>query len=91
MHILAIICFAGAFIAAVFAVIFQRRDMVPEYGSTMGGEMMTAGIWSLASLLCALGSLAFVAWYFSILVFAGVFALSFAIRMLVERIPKRSA
>jgi hypothetical protein len=90
MNILALICFVVALSAAVVAVVLQRRDIVPGYGTTMGGQMLSSSIWSLASLLAAISSLALVRWYFSVLVFIGVFALSFAVRALVERIPKRA-
>lgn len=90
MHIFAVICFAGAFLAAVFAVVYQRSDMTPNHASTMGGQMTAGAIWSLVSLLCAAGSLAFVRWYFSVIIFVAVYALSFLARVLVDRIPKRS-
>jgi hypothetical protein len=90
MHILAIVCFAGALTTAIFAVVIQRCDMTRDRGSTMGGQMTTGAIWSLTSLFCAVGSLVFVRWYFSILVYVGVFILSFLIRILIERIPKKS-
>ena len=91
MRIFAIVCFAGAFLAVVFAIVYQRNDITPQRGSTMGGQMTAAAIWSLASLLCAAGSLAFVRWYFSIIIFVTVYVLSFLVRAFVSRIPKRSA
>ncbi|MFA5081107.1 MAG: hypothetical protein WC474_01005 [Hydrogenophilaceae bacterium] len=54
----------------------------------MGGEMTAGLIWVVTSLLCALGSLAFMAWYSSVLVFFGVIALSFLVRIAVARIAR---
>jgi len=72
----------------LFAIIYQRRDIVPNYGGTMGGEMTTGFVWVIASLLSAAGSVALIPWYFSMLVFFLVFALSFLVRILVAWIPK---
>lgn len=90
MNILATLCFAGALLAMVYAIVFQRRDLHPERGGSMGGEMTAGLIWLVASLLGALGSLAFVPWYGSILVFFGIYAFSFLVRSVVARIPKRA-
>lgn len=89
MHTLAITSFALAFFVMLFAVFYQRRDLHPKYGNTMGGQMTTGVIWILASLLCAAGASLLIPWYFSIPVFFLVFAFSFPVRTIVERIPKR--
>lgn len=88
MNILAIICFTVAVLLMIVAVIYQRRDMLPNYGSTMGGEMTAGALWLLVSLLAACGSLAFIHWILSFLLFLGLFALSFLIRALIARIAK---
>lgn len=90
MHALAITCFVLAFFVMVFAVFYQRRDLHPSYGSTMGGQMTSGVIWILAALLCAIGASMMIPWYFSIPVFFVVLALSFLVRTIVARIPKRS-
>ncbi|PLY15917.1 MAG: hypothetical protein C0631_05015 [Sedimenticola sp.] len=84
----AIICIAFALLLFVAAILYQRHDMVPKYGGTMGGEMTTGVMWVGVSLFSALGSLAYFHWFFAGLVFLLVFMLSFLIRMLVARIPK---
>jgi phosphatidylglycerophosphate synthase len=88
MKILAIICYTAALITMIFAVVYQRKDIDPDHGGTMGGEMTTGFIWILASLLCAVGSVALIPWYLSIFVFFLVLAISFLVRTLVSRIPK---
>lgn len=89
MTVIAFLCVAGAVLAMVLAVAYQRRDIVPGRGGTMGGEMTAGLIWLLAALLGAVGSLAFMPWYFSVLVFVAVLALSFLVRMWVARLAKR--
>jgi hypothetical protein len=89
MPLLPTLSFSTALLAMLFAILYQRRDMRPGTGGTMGGEMTAGLIWVVASLLCALGSLAFVPWYFAIGVFVVAMALSFLVRMGVARIPKR--
>jgi hypothetical protein len=86
---LAIAFFVIALLLMAAAIRYQRREMVPGYGGTMGGEMTTGVIWLGASLFSALGALAFVHWLFAGLIFIGVFLLSFLNRTLVARIPKR--
>lgn len=81
----AIICFGIAFLVALVAIAYQRADIRADYGSTMGGEMTTGGFWGIASLCCAGGSLAFVPWFVSPLVFVVVYGSSFVIRKIVER------
>lgn len=88
MKIFALVCFAAALLAMLFAVVYQRSDIDPERGGSMGGEMTTGFIWVLASLFCAIGSLALIPWYLSIPVFFLVLALSFLVRVLVSRVPK---
>ncbi len=86
-----ILCFTGALIAAVFAIICQCRDIVPGYGNTMGSEMLVGGIWSLVSILCATGSVAFIPWCFSALILIVIYAFSFVVRLLIERLFTSSA
>lgn len=89
MLIFATLCFSVAFLAIVLAVIYQWRDSVPHYGNTMGGEMTTGLIWTVASLLCALGSLAYLHWLLAIAVFFSTLAVSFMLRMLIARLRQK--
>lgn len=89
MHLLAIICFISASAAMLLAILYQRRDLHPSYGNTMGGQMTVGVIWLLASVLSALGIAVLTTWYWSIPVFFLVFALSFVVRTIVARVPKR--
>ena len=79
-----ILCFTGALLGAVFAIVFQYRDIVPDFGNTMGGEMVVGNTWGLVALLCAAGSLAFVPWYVSALLVIVIYAFSFPVRLLIE-------
>lgn len=85
MSMLAIVCLIAALLSMLFAVVYQRRDLRPGRGGSMGGEMTAGLIWLVAALLGAVGSLAFIAWYFSLLVFFGTVALSFLVRIAVAR------
>lgn len=89
MPLLPTLAFSAALLASLFAIVYQRRDMRPGTGGTMGGEMTAGLIWAVASLLWALGSLAFAPWYLAIGVFVAAMALSFLVRLGVARIPKR--
>jgi hypothetical protein len=89
LNLLALFCLAVSGLAIGYAVYYQRRDMVPGYGGTMGGEMTIGLIWLLAGLLFGLGMAAFVPWYLAILAGIALVALSFAVRRLVASVPKR--
>ncbi len=89
MPLLPTLAFSAALLATLFAIIYQRRDMRPGTGGTMGGEMTAGLVWVVASLFWALGALAFVPWYLAIVVFGAAMGLSFLVRMGVARIPKR--
>lgn len=90
MPSVAILCFAAAFLLAVVAVIHQLLDIDPDYGNTMGGEMVTNHLWLLASLCCAAGSLGFLVWYVSLLVAVAVYGLSWCVRWFIEKISTPS-
>lgn len=89
MSLLPTLAFSFALLATLFAITYQRRDMRPGTGGTMGGEMTAGLVWMAASLLWALGSLAFVPWHLAIVVFVAAMGLSFLVRMGVARAPKR--
>lgn len=89
MSLLANLSFAVACLLALLAVLYQRRDLAPGHGGSMGGEMTAGIIWLAVALLSALGSLARVHWLVSILIFFAVIALSFLIRILVARLAAR--
>ncbi|MFH1723195.1 MAG: hypothetical protein ABII00_01095 [Elusimicrobiota bacterium] len=55
-----------------------------DYGSTMGGQMTAGAIRSLAAALAGVGAGLILKWYWGVAVFAGIYALSFAIRAVVE-------
>lgn len=84
MSTFAIICFGGAFLLAIAAVRHQCADFIPHHGNSMGGEIFDLFLWTMASLLVAAGSFAYIDWYFSALVFVGAFVLSFFIRYCVD-------
>lgn len=84
-----LVCFIVSGLAMAYAIYYQRKDMVPGYGATMGGDMTTGVIWLFASVLFGFGSNAFAPWYFSLLVGIAMLMLSFIIRRLVGKIPKR--
>jgi hypothetical protein len=86
MNLLANLCFAAACLLALLAVLYQRRDLAPGHGGSMGGEMTAGVIWLAVALLSALGSLVLVHWLVSILIFFAVLALSFLIRTLIARL-----
>lgn len=89
MTLLAIVCLAASGLMIGYALYYQRRDMVPGYGGTMGGEMTVGLIWLLAALLFGLGVAAFVPWYLAILSCLALVALSFVARRLVASVPKQ--
>ncbi len=88
MNMLALVCYAVAILLMMIAIIHQRRDIVPGYGGTMGGEMTSGVIWLLASFVAAGGALAMMHWVFALLQFLGLWALSFLVRALIGKIPK---
>ena len=86
MTVIAFLCVAGAVLAMVLAVAYQRRDIVPGRGGTMGGEMTAGLIWLVASALCALAALVLLRWYWAVLAFVLTLGLSFMVRILLARI-----
>ncbi len=88
MSPLALASLIGAAVVMVVALVYQRRDLVPGYGGTMGGEMTAGLLWMLAALLVALAALDLMPWYFTPLVWGAVVGLSFPIRIWVARIAK---
>lgn len=89
MPLLPTLALCLALLASILAIVYQRRDMRPGTGGTMGGEMTAGLIWVVAALLWALGSLAWVPWYLAIGMFVAAMGLSFLVRMGVARIPRR--
>lgn len=89
MPLLPALALSFALLASLLAIFYQRRDMRPGTGGTMGGEMTAGLVWVVAALLWGLGSLAWVPWYLAMGVFVAAMALSFLVRMGVARIPKR--
>ncbi len=89
MPIFVLICFCTAILAALSAIVIQWRDIVPNYGNTMGSQMLTGSLWVFVSFVCAVGSLSVVSWFFSILIFLMFFAVSLLVRWLVEGFGKR--
>lgn len=82
------LCIALALLIMVFAVAYQRRDIVRGHGGTMGGEMTTGILWLAAALLMAIGAYGYFPWYVSVLVLIVTILVSFMIRVAVARIPK---
>ncbi len=89
MKVLAFLCWSLALFLTIFAVVYQQRDIRPEYGGTMGGEMTAGFIWVIVSALSAVGALGFVPWYWAGLVFFLVLGLSFVVRAQVAQIHRR--
>ena len=89
MSLFAAISFAVAFMLAIFAIRHQRVDFVPHHGNSMGGEILDLFLWVLVSVFAGAGSLAYIDWYFSALVFVVLFVLSFYIRYCVESWERR--
>lgn len=85
MHYLSIICFAGSALLTRRAVVAQCRDYIPNNGNTSSGEITTLLLLHLAALLAAVGSLAYLHWYFSLIIFLAGSALSFLTRHWVSR------
>lgn len=89
MSVFDLICFGGAFLLAIAAIRHQCVDFVPHYGNTMSGEILDLFLWAMASLLAAAGSIAYLDWYLSALVFIAAFVLSFFIRYGVDNWERR--
>ncbi|MCA9068708.1 MAG: hypothetical protein KDA84_07285 [Planctomycetaceae bacterium] len=81
----ALICFGVAVVLAIVAILYQRWDLVPDYGNTVGGDLVINNLWLIASLSCAAGSLAFVPWIVSLVIAIGVYGLSWWVRRLIEK------
>lgn len=86
MTVLGVLSLALAVILMILAVVYQRRDITPGRGGTMGGEMTAGLMWVVASALCALAALVFLHWYWAVLAFFLTLGLSFGVRVLVARI-----
>jgi hypothetical protein len=84
----AMFCFAAAALLAVNALIYQWRDKRPDYGGTMGGEMTTGLMWLASAVLGALGSADYAGWLMAVIIFVLIMAMSYAIRILISRLPK---
>lgn len=85
MTVVGVVSLALAVMLMLLAVIYQRRDITPGRGGTMGGEMTAGLIWLVASALCALAALVFLHWYWAVLAFFLSLGLSFMVRTLVAR------
>lgn len=86
MTVVGVLSLALAVVLMVLAVVYQRRDVTPGRGGTMGGEMTAGLMWVVASALCALAALVFLGWYWAVLAFFLTIGLSFLVRMLVARV-----
>ncbi len=73
-------------LALIGAILYQRLDYSKGYGSTMGGQMTAGMIWSLAALLCGLGTGIVLTWYWGCAAFIAVYISSFGVRTVVERV-----
>jgi len=86
MNILGLILLGLSVLTMVGALVYQTIDHKKGYGSTMGGEMTSGAIWSLASFLCGIGVGLVYKWYWGISAFVIVYVLSYGIRNCTERI-----
>ncbi|MCP5278599.1 MAG: hypothetical protein H6935_09590 [Thiobacillus sp.] len=86
MIVVGILSLALAVMMMILAVTYQRRDITPGRGGTMGGEMTAGLIWLVASALCALAALVLLRWYWAVLAFVLTLGLSFMVRILLARI-----
>lgn len=89
MYLLIWISFLGAAIAALAAVIVQYRNLTPDGTTTIGGEMLSGALWNLVAMLCGLGILTIVPWYWIPLVIIVVYALSLGIRVVIWWMMRR--
>ncbi len=89
MSITAIICtlLSAGFITG--AIIYQRRDHVQGYGSTMGGQMVSSFLWLLASVSAGIAAGMELGWYWGIAGGIILFIGGFAVRNRLESISSR--
>jgi len=75
---------------ACWALFFQKRDHVKGYGSTMGGEMTVAAIWSLVAVLAGIGAGMILKWFWGVVTFVVIYVLSYGIRSVFESMMVRT-
>ncbi len=80
MMILGTILTVLSAICAGWAILYQKSDHSRDYGSTMGGEMTTAAIWSLVALTAGIGIGILSEWFWGLAVFVGIYVGSFGLR-----------
>lgn len=82
-----ILCVLGLALFIV-STMLMFKDLNPDYGYTMGGEMLFSHLWFAGAILTAtgIGLLPLMAWYFSIPIAVAIFLLSFPWRGLIRRL-----
>lgn len=81
-----IVLSAVATVSALGALLYQVKDHVKGSGSTMGGQMTAGASWVLVAVLGGAGVAMIFKWYWGIGAFVFIFALSYGIRTIVERV-----
>lgn len=91
MRVAGVMLLATALASALYAFVYQCRDVVATRGGTMGAEMTAGLIWLIAAILCSIGSLLLSGWCLSVVALAGTLALSFLIRASIPKVLRRRA